>query len=476
MPLILGTNSIKDTGFNVANSLRFNKGSSDYLSKNTATATNAKKFTYSVWVKRGVLNPTDDSTAQRLYQGYADTNNRLYIQFNYSAEVIRIFGKTGGTTEIYWDSTKKFRDVSAWYHIVMSADSTLSTQADRMKVYVNNELIDSWSKTNSPSQNIDWGNQIAQSNGTLTIGADNTTSELFDGYMAEACFIDGQALDPTSFGEFDEDSGIWKPINVSGLTFGTNGFYLDFENSGSLGADVSGNGNNFTVNNLTSIDQTTDTPTNNTNTHNSLIKDLPTLSEGNLNVTSRVGSTWETATGAIGVSQGKWYCEYKVITKSTALMFGVISMTEVNAVANGKHIGDTGLNSLGYGYNHQGTKYNNGNYSSYGDTFTTEDIIGIAMDLDNHKLYFSKNGTWQNSGDPESGATGTGSAYDLSTGYDYTFGASVNNGSDEAGGNFGNPAFTISSGNSDGNGYGNFEYSVPSGYYALNTKNLAEFG
>jgi len=123
-----------------------------------------------------------------------------------------------------------------------------------------------------------------------------------------------------------------------------------------------------------------------------------------------------------------------------------------------------------------GTKYNNGNYSSYGDTFTTGDIIGIAMDLDNHKLYFSKNGTWQNSGNPESGATGTGSAYDLSTGYDYTFGASVNNGSDEAGGNFGNPTFTISSGNSDGNGYGNFEYSVPSGYYAFNTKNLAEFG
>ena len=285
MPLILGTNSIKDTGFDVANSLRFNKGSSDYLSKNTATATNAKKFTYSVWVKRGVLNPTDDSTAQRLYQGYADTNNRLYIQFNYSAEVIRIFGKTGGTTEIYWDSTKKFRDVSAWYHIVMSADSTLSTQADRMKVYVNNELIDSWSKTNSPSQNIDWGNQIAQSNGTLTIGADNTTSELFDGYMAEACFIDGQALDPTSFGEFDEDSGIWKPINVSGLTFGTNGFYLPYENSGALGQDDSGNGNNFTVNNLTSIDQTTDTPTNNFATANSLDNNSnSTYSNGNTTI------------------------------------------------------------------------------------------------------------------------------------------------------------------------------------------------
>ena len=479
MPLILGTNSIKDTGFNVANSLRFNKGSSDYLSKNTATATNAKKFTYSVWVKRGVLNPTDDSTAQRLYQGYADTNNRLYIQFNYSAEVIRIFGKTGGTTEIYWDSTKKFRDVSAWYHIVMSADSTLSTQADRMKVYVNNELIDSWSKTNSPSQNIDWGNQIAQSNGTLTIGADNTTSELFDGYMAEACFIDGQALDPTSFGEFDEDSGIWKPIDVSGLTFGNNGFYLDFENSGSLGADVSGNGNNFTVNNLTAIDQTTDTCTNNFATWNPLDGHISHMvfSEGNLK--TYFGSTNTTKSyprSTIGVASGKWYFEVLNVVNTNGQSVGITDRSSPSSTH------ELGYDPYEYAYLNTGEKINNSSSSSYGNTYSSNDIIGVALDLDNNKLYFSKNGVWQNSGDPTSGATGTGAISitapsSTNTGF-YFFCVSDMSGAQTStwSANFGSPPFTISSGNTDGNGYGNFEYAVPSGYYALNTKNLAEYG
>ena len=485
MPLILGTNSIKDTGFNVANSLRFNKGSSDYLSKNTATATNAKKFTYSVWVKRGVLNPTDDSTAQRLYQGYADTNNRLYIQFNYSAEVIRIFGKTGGTTEIYWDSTKKFRDVSAWYHIVMSADSTLSTQADRMKVYVNNELIDSWSKTNSPSQNIDWGNQIAQSNGTLTIGADNTTSELFDGYMAEACFIDGQALDPTSFGEFDEDSGIWKPINVSGLTFGTNGFYLDFENSGSLGADVSGNGNNFTVNNLTSIDQTTDTPTLNYATGNPLnipTSNQPTFSNGNNTIA--IGNSRVGLSSTIGMTQGKWYAEFKftsavnVNTPTVGISGEPAKLCIDNAFAGLSASNGVSITADGYLYDDGSSTYP----STWSSTFGLDDIVGVAIDLDNNYVYFSINGTWQNSGDPTSGASGTGGlsltnvSSVLEGAYFFTPGNASSANPCTWNANFGNPPFSISSGNSDGNGMGNFEYSVPSGYYALNSKNLAEFG
>jgi len=291
--------------------------------------------------------------------------------------------------------------------------------------------------------------------------------------MAETVLLDGTAADPTSFGESNEDSGVWQPIDVSGLTFGTNGFYLDYKDSANLGNDANG-GTDLTVNNLTAIDQTTDTPINNGNVHNALIKDTPTLSEGNLNITTSVSATWETATATIGVNTSKWYCEYKVINKGSSAMFGVISMTEVNAVANGKHIGYSGLNSLGYGYNHGGQKYNNDVDASYGDTYTTGDIIGIALDLDNHKLYFSKNGTWQNSGDPESGATGTGSAYDLTTGYDYTFGGSVNSSSDQVSGNFGSPSFSISSGNADGNGYGNFEYSVPSGYLALCTKNLSE--
>ena len=466
MPLILGTNSIKDTGYDVANSLRFNNDSSDHLSKNTATATNAKKFTYSVWVKRGHLNPTNDSTAQRLYQGYKDSDNRLYIQFNYSAEVIRIFGKTGGTTEIYWDSTRKFRDVSAWYHIVLSADSTLSTQADRMKVYVNNELIDSWSKTNSPSQNIDWGNQIAQSNGTLTIGADNTSSEIFDGYMSEICFIDGSALAPTDFGEFDSDSPtIWKPKDVSGLTFGNNGFYLDFENASSLGADVSGNSNNFTVNNLTAVDQSLDTCTNNSCTLSPLWNSFNQgdLSEGNLK-SSMTSGAYKTNVASFGVSQGKWYWEIKITSASNVnfLLLGVTDESTNKNVDFKALTGSTVFNNTTGKMQIDGSE--DGSASA---KFAEADIMGIALNMDDKEISIFKNGSALHSDVTMS--TTSNLVFPCHIAYTYaTYVFEYNFG--------GTQSFTISSGNTDGNGYGNFEYAVPSGYFSLNTKNLAEFG
>ena len=181
-----------------------------------------------------------------------------------------------------------YRDVSAWYHIVVAVDTTQGTASNRLKLYVNGEQITSLQASSYPSLNFD--TLINNNNAHYISGAVDTTygTRRFDGYMAEVCFIDGTALDPTSFGEFDEDSGIWKPISVSGLTFGTNGFYLDFEDSAALGDDVSGNGNNFTVNNLTAIDQTTDTPTNNFATLNPLNNywSAATFSEGNSVYTS----------------------------------------------------------------------------------------------------------------------------------------------------------------------------------------------
>ncbi len=281
--------------------------------------------------------------------------------------------------------------------------------------------------------------------------------------MCEVVLIDGQQLDATSFGEFDSDSpNIWKPIDVSGLTFGTNGFYLDFENASSLGADVSGNSNNFTVNNLTSIDQSTDTCTNNFATLNSLGSVFQgTLSEGNLKVTS--SGAYKIAPSTIAVSSGKWYVEHKITDSSPDVMVGIISVDDYEA--NPGNINYAGDHANSVGYYKDGRRWIANGATSYGASYTTDDIIGIALDLDSgtKTITFYKNGASQ-------GSINLPSNDDL----DYYFYLVLIIGTIEI--NFGSPSYSISSGNADANGYGNFEYAVPSGYYALNTKNLAEFG
>ena len=465
-PLILGTNSIKDVGYEVDNSLRFNSGSSDYLNKTFSSSGNRKTFTFSTWIKL-----SKDSGDRELF-GKADGTDAGSNEFFLLGDGRLGFGRWNDYT---LRTKRKLRDYGAWYHIVLRIDSTLSTADDRARIYINGIQETDFEARNNMVQNYD---HALNANVNHLIGAidySGVDQRFFGGYMAEVCFIDGQSLDATSFGEFDEDTGIWKPIDVSGLTFGTNGFYLDFEDSSALGNDVSGNDNDFTVNNLTSIDQTTDTCTNNFATLNALHKvDDWSLAEGNLKFTNN--STGHRMTNSnIAVSQGKWYCEVKMTTEAQQTRVGVIDPD--------KFLYNTYIHNSGRGYAYKAddgsTRFNNGTTdANYGDTYTTGDIIGIAMDLDNHKLYFSKNGTFQDSGDPTSGATGTGSAFDLATGVFYSFGASTQDqGTDPViEFNFGNPPFSISSGNSDGNGYGNFEYSVPSGYYALNSKNLAEYG
>jgi len=465
MPLILGTNSIKDTGYDVANSLRFNDGSSDNLTRTPSSASNRDTFTFSFWVKRSNI-----SSNQSIITARSDGSNYFTIRFE--PDDLHIFDLTSGSFAYQIKTNQLFRDVSAWYHIVIAFDTTQGTENNRIKIYVNGSQVTSFASASYPSQNTD-----QHINNTIEhqIGK-NGSGDFFDGYMAEFVFIDGQQLDPTSFGEFDEDTGIWKPINVSGLTFGTNGFYLDFQNSGSLGADVSGNGNNFTVNNLTSIDQSTDTCTNNSCVINSLDNHFynATLSEGNLKQTANSGN-YSFGTSTFGISSGKWVVEVKIESGSTVR--NVMGITDKVSTGTTNELGSL---ANGYGYSANGLIYNNGSEitGSY-DTFTTNDIIGIYLDLDNNKLYFSKNGTVQNSG---TGISITAPSSTTNGVYFFAFGDygasddSVNNV------NFGSPAFAISSGNTDGE-YGNFEYtttitgdSASKTFKALNTKNLAEYG
>ena len=465
--LIPGTNSIKDTGYDVANSLRFDDGSSDNLSKSFSSSGSQQKHTFSVWVKRGNLGGSGKS----LFGYKVNSSNYLEIRFG-SSDNLLFRNYNGGTYTWRFDTNRKFRDVSSWYHLVFSVDSTQSTESNRFKLYVNGVQETSFSTASYPSQNANmkWGNNAyAHYVGHTTNGDD------FDGYMAEVVVIDNAQLDQNSFGEFDSASpNIWKPIDVSGLTFGTNGFYLDFENASSLGADVSGNSNNFTVNNLTSVDQTTDTCTNNFCTVNSLdnYHQQATLSEGNTKITFKGPSSYYAySTGTFGVANGKWYWETKATSAGNHDVYG-ISGRYVIAYNKG-----LGVNTDEYGYyNYNGNYVNAATDGSYREvsfpggnvTWTTNDIIGIALDLDSgtNTVKFYKNNA----------LIGTIDIIAPSSGFYYPAWNQFDNQAEVAQPNFGNPSYSLSSEQADANGYGAFEYAPPSGYFALCTKNLAEYG
>ena len=459
--------------YEVANSVRFNGGSSDDLVRTPSSSGNNNKSTLSVWLKRSKVDEEDF-----IIYGFGGSANRCKITF-LDNNKLQINTIVSSSNNLVYETNRLFRDISAWYHIVIAFDSTLGTAGDRVRLYIIGTEETSFATETHMGQNT--SNFLSTSGTPVYIGS-QASGNYFDGYMAEFVFIDGQQLDPTSFGEFDSNSpNIWKPIDVSGLTFGTNGFYLDFENASSLGADVSGNSNNFTVNNLTSVDQSTDTCTNNFATLNFLSGSLSgtTLSEGNLAVAND-GNGWRWRPSTIAPSSGKWYAEFKPTSSAPIYTYIGVTPQYVWDTIDGEGIGvGSGLDRTdgGYsvGYEKSGAVYKNaqsqsGSWSSY----TTDDIIGVALDLDNHKVYFSKNGTFQNSGDPTSGSTGTG-AVSLNTSVgDWSISPSFAGSAVSC--NYGSAPYTISSGNTDANGYGNFEYSVPSGYYALNTKNLAEFG
>lgn len=449
MPLILGANSLAG-GYQVKNSLRFNSGSSDYLSKTFGSASNRQIFTISFWVKRANLS----STQGLVLNGENSGNNDLAIYFE-SSDKMNIFSWSSSSLQFQLVPTQVFRDVSAWYHMVLSVDTTQATSSNRVKFYINGSQVTALDTATYPAQNA---NLEYNTTRPLWIGR-SYGGHYLNGYISEFNSIDGSQLTPSSFGETDTDTGIWKPKAYTG-TYGTNGFYLKFANSASLGTDSSGNGNNFTVNNLTSIDQTTDTPTNNFCTLNNLDGGTNgTFTEGNLQLaTSSTG--YSTTRASFGVSAGKWYWEAK-LSSGTAADIGI--NTSSTDIANTNQF--LGYPSTGYAYSTSGNKATNNTNSSYGASYTTNDIIGVAFDADNGTLTFYKNGTTQ------------GTAFTGLTGNTYHPAVSDDSNSSACTWqmNFGNPPYSANS-YTDGAGYGNFSYAVPSGYYSLCTKNLANFG
>ena len=480
MLLILGTNSIKDTGFNVANSCRFNSGSSDRLYKSQSTG-NQKTYTFSFWIKRSILSAQENIIGARygtlgryaFLRWNGDDPDKDKLEFHSG-----IYSTSSTSTSMSFKTNRLFRDVSAWYHIVLAVDTTQGTESNRVKIYVNGVQETSFTTATYPGVNQNHFFNISTT--TLEIGAQNSDSYL-NAYMAEFCLIDGQQLAPTDFGEFDEDSGIGKPIDVSGLTFGTNGFYLDFEDSSALGNDANG-GTDFTVNNLTAIDQTTDTPTNNFATLNPLDvfdDDGRTLSEGNLNFTTSSGNNGNIS-GTLAVSgSGKWYFETKILAQSgstgSSAKFGIVGIRDLN-----KSTPDSAGNAY-YIYS-DGRKEDGANTTNSAHPgYVLNDIVQVAFDLDGGNVYFGLNGNWGNNSGSFNQTFGNATAFftSINTGGFWSAYLNKNVTADNVltlSANFGSPSFSISSGNTDGDGYGNFEYAVPSGYYALNTKNLAEYG
>ena len=461
MPLILGTNSIKDTGYNVANSCRFNSGSSDRLIR-TQTAGNRRTYTISFWIKRSGLSASTSIIGSDPDGSHGA--NFSILDFKSSDEIDFSENVSGSTWRLI--TNRKFRDVSAWYHIVFAVDTTQGTASNRLKLYINGVQETSFSTENYPSQNLE--TKFNENSNKITVGG--RSGQYVNGYFAEVVMIDGLALGADSFGEFDSDSPtIWKPKDVSGLTFGTNGFYLDFEDSSALGNDAAGS-NNFTVNNLTAVDQSTDTCTNNFAVMNPLAitNSANTFSEGNLKITTTSGaSSYNQAT--IGVSTGKWFWEVKYVSdtdgSSNYARIGIadIDPPSTSGLGEAEGIAYEAIN---------GNRKIRGSGASYGDAYAPGDIIGVALNLDDNELIFYKNGTAQNSG-----TAIDISSYTPKTGFwhpavNYDDGS--NSGVFEI--NFGSPSFSISSGNADGNGYGNFEYAVPSNHFSLNTKNLSEYG
>jgi len=455
--IILGTNSIKDTGYDVDNSCRFNAPDDAYMHKTPSSSGSRRIGTFSIWIKPALNTPE----GQYLFSGSPNTTTTTSIGLSIDGDDIRFNGWTSNVQHMLLVTDKKFRDPSAWYHIVVAWDTTQGTASNRVKIYVNGVQETSFSTEIYPNQNRDLNINNA-SNKTI-IGARPDENYAFgDGYYSEVVMIDGTALAPTSFGEFDEDSGIWKPIDVSGLTFGTNGFYLDFEDSSNLGNDANG-GTDFTEVNLAATDQSTDTCTNNFATLNPLfVGDTNiTYAEGNLKTTA-TSEGQKNAVSTIAVSSGKWYCEMVSRNGTNYPGFGIMDSQSVLQTS----ILYLGSSVDSYCMFQDGAYYTNGSAVSTGTTWGVGSIMGVAIDLDSgtKTIKFYKNGSQTHSATIATPANA------------YVFAVSHNTNGTITEINFGSPPFAISSGNTDGNGYGNFEYAVPSGYFALNTKNLAEYG
>ena len=437
-------------GYQISRSLRFNRADSAYLSRTPASAGNRKAWTMSFWVKR-----CDIVNRQILLEQFLAASDTGYGSIEFASDAAAPTLVVGGYNTTWRVTTQVFRDVSAWYHIVVAVDTTQATANNRVRIYVNGSEITSFSTLNNPTQNADTG---VNSTGPAGIGSATSGATYLNGYMTEIYMVDGSQLTPSSFGETNAQTGVWTPKAYSG-SYGTNGFYLNFSDNSNttaatLGKDYSGNGNNWTPNNFSVTagagnDSLVDSPTSygtdtgvggtvrgNYATLNPL-NNSATLANGNLDISSSTVA-WLGASGTLLPNSGKWYWEVTVTSLTNYVFVGIAdsSLTQAYNVY-------TGSTAKSYSYaSNTGVKWNNGSSSSYGASFTTNDVIGVALDMDAGTLTFYKNNTSQ--GQAFSGISG----------------------------NFGPSLSVYQAGCSMNFGQRPFAYTAPSGFKALCTQNL----
>jgi len=434
------------------------------LTRTSGTSTNVDKCTFSAWVKRGNLSDSDHI----LMGQYTDANNRAKILI--SENFLTYFEKTGGSTTANVKTTRKFRDTSAWYHIVVAFDSTQGTAADRIKFYVNGVQETALSHTDYVSQN---GNiRVNESSAPIFIGQDGNSGYYFDGSMSHVHFCDGTALAPTVFGSTDSTTGEWKINTSPSFTLGTNGFTI--LKDGNTITDQSTNSNDFTLVAGT-LTKTEDCPSNVFATGNNLATywTAATFANGNTTQTTQ-SNNYSFNTSTLGFKTGKWYWEAKIVSSAQSDMFGITGRTNAGATTH-----ELGKYSDQYAFNsYSGVSRTNSTDTSYASQFNSNGtIVQIAVDMTNLKIHLGVNGVWQNSSNPSNntGGLAIGAISTTTDGYYFVGIGDYSNSAGTHSYNFGNGYFgttAVSSAGTNASGNGIFEYDCPSGYTALSTKGL----
>jgi hypothetical protein len=425
-------------GYSIARSVRLRNSASAYLNRTFSTPTNNKIFTYSAWVKIG-----SGTTGYPALLCCPSTTDELIFNLTGSNGTIEYYNNAAISSNIKTNAI--YRDPSGWYHIMVATDTTQTTASNRVKLYVNGVQVTSFNTATYPAQNYSQGFNSAASH---QIGK-ATGLHYFDGYLTEINFIDGQQLTPSSFGAISSTTGVWQPIAYTG-TYGTNGFYLKFANNSTaaaLGTDSSGNSNTWTVNNISvtagvTYDSMLDVPTLTSATvaNYAVLNPLAansavTAAQGNLSYTA---SNDRIIKSTISATSGKWYWEFAPGGGGGPTGCGAINPSvNIYAVVN------LTLATAGVSYLGNGNKSVNGTVTSYGATYTSGDLIGVALDLNANTITFYKNNASQGSISITSGLEWC-PAFDQTTGTNYV--------------NFGQRPFT---------------YTPPSGFVALNTYNLS---
>ena len=448
----------RPSGYQIQRSLRFRSSASAYLNRTFGTPTNNNTWTFSTWMKRGSVS----SGGTPIFVVYVDGNN--YTNFTIDANQQMNFAiVTSGVARANSITSQVFRDPSSWYHVVLVANRAEATEANRIKMYINGVQVTAWAT--APTWNNSYDSAINGNGQVNLIG--NRSTAYFDGYLAEINFIDGQALTPSSFGAINAVTGVWSATKYAG-TYGTNGFYLNFtDNSAAtattIGKDYSGNGNNWTPNNISvtagsTYDSMLDAPLGagggergNYAVLNPLEKPAnDVLANANLQFTGGTSGTIGFVPSTVGVSSGKWYFEVTLLT-SARVYAGIVATSRQNS-------GNVAASANPDGYDYRldtGDKRNNNTATAYGNSLTANDVLGCAFNLDTGKIWWSKNGTWQASGDP---GAGTNEAF---SGISGTFCGEVGHDSYAA------PVVAANFGQRP------FSYTPPTGFKALHTGNLA---